>query len=50
MYIEEVKHFMECVQKNIPPLSDISHAKMVLEIVIASKKASTSGVRQVFHE
>lgn len=50
MYIEEVKHFMECVQKNISPLSDIKHAKMVLEIVLASKKAATYGVKQVLNE
>jgi len=50
MYIEEIKHFMQCVQSSKSPLVEIKQAKIVLEVVLASKKAAISGVKQVLYE
>lgn len=39
-YIEEMRHFFQCIKERKKPLVDIERAKSVLEIVLASKKSS----------
>lgn len=43
MYIEEIKHFLQCVSDKTRPMQNISSAKKVLEIALAAKEANKSG-------
>jgi len=43
MYIEETKHFLQCVEGNTSPMQDINSARKVLEIALAAKRASQEG-------
>jgi len=40
MYIEEMKHFVNCVLQQEKPLNDISSAQKTLEIILAAKKSA----------
>lgn len=39
-YIDEMKHFFECIKENKKPVVDINDAKKTLEIVLSAKKSS----------
>ena len=43
MYLEEMKHFLACVNGKAIPLIDGHAAKKVLEIALAAKKSASSG-------
>jgi predicted dehydrogenase len=43
MYIEETKHFFQCVKGNARPMQDINSASRILEIALAAKKAGKIG-------
>ena len=43
MYIEEMKHFLHCIEGKTKPLQDINHAKRVLQIALAAKESSVTG-------
>jgi predicted dehydrogenase len=43
MYIEEMKHFLDCVHGKAEPLVDGFVAKKVLEIALAAKKSASIG-------
>lgn len=43
MYIEEMKHFLQCVVGKTKPLQDINRAKRVLQIALAAKESSLNG-------
>ena len=43
MYLEEMKHFLACVNEKAVPLIDGHAAKTVLEIALAAKKSATVG-------
>lgn len=43
MYIEETKHFLQCIEENDRPMQDINGARRVLEIVLAAKEAAKTG-------
>lgn len=40
MYIEEMKHFINCLLQQEKPMNDISSAKKTLQIVLAAKKSA----------
>ncbi|TFH46830.1 MAG: hypothetical protein E4G94_01525 [ANME-2 cluster archaeon] len=40
MYIEEMKHFLQCINGLSMPLIDAAQGKRVLEIVLAAKESS----------
>jgi len=40
MYIEETKHFFQCIEGNTKPMQDIHSARRVLEIALAAKEAA----------
>lgn len=40
MYIEEMKHFIKCIEGRDTPMLDIAGAKRVLEIALAAKKSA----------
>ena len=44
MYIEEIKHFLECIDSSSIPLIDAAQGKRVLEIALAAKESSENGV------
>jgi len=43
MYIEETKHFLQCIEGVNRPMQDINAAKRVLEIALAAKEAAKIG-------
>ena len=43
MYIEEMKHFLECIDSSSIPLIDAIQGKRVLEIALAAKESSEKG-------
>jgi len=43
MYIEEMKHFLNCLEGKTKPMLDINSAKRVLEIALAAKEAAKTG-------
>jgi len=43
MYIEETKHFLQCIEGKNRPLQEINSAKRVLEIALAAKEAAKTG-------
>ena len=43
MYIEELKHFLQCIEGKSNPVQDIKHAKWVLEIALAAKESAKAG-------
>ncbi|MCD4730067.1 MAG: Gfo/Idh/MocA family oxidoreductase [Bacteroidales bacterium] len=44
MYIEEMKHFLGCVNGNLTPIIDVAQGKRVLEIALAAKISSEKGM------
>lgn len=44
MYIEEMMHFLECIDNSSIPLIDATKGKRVLEIALAAKESSEKGV------
>jgi len=40
MYIEEMKHFIDCIEGRDTPMLDIAGAKRVLQIVLAAKESA----------
>ena len=43
MYIEEMKHFLQCIDVLSTPLTDAMQGKRVLEIALAAKESSENG-------
>jgi predicted dehydrogenase len=43
MYIEEMQHFIDCIEGKDTPMSDLTQAKRVLEIALAAKKSAQTG-------
>jgi len=43
MYIEEVKHFIDCIRENKKPMIDLDEGIKSLKIVIAAKKSYKIG-------
>jgi predicted dehydrogenase len=43
MYIEEMKHFLQCVEGKAKPMQDIAHAEKILEIALAAKESAATG-------
>jgi len=43
MYIEEMKHFLQCIEGNTRPAQDINSAKRSLKIALAAKEAAKTG-------
>ncbi len=43
MYIEEMKHFIRCLEGKGRPMQDIKTGKKVLEIVLAAKESAKTG-------
>lgn len=43
MYVEEMKHFINCISGKVQPLIDGNTAKKVLEIALAAKKSAKNG-------
>ena len=43
MYIEEMKHFLDCVVSGARPVTDLRHAGAVLSAIFAAKESSRSG-------
>ena len=44
MYIEEIKHFLQCIDGLSTPIIDAIQGKRVLEIALAAKESSEKGV------
>jgi len=40
MYIEEIRHFLQCIEGNTMPVQDINSASRAIEIALAAKRAS----------
>lgn len=43
MYVEEMRHFLDCVRAKSTPLVDLPTGKAVLEIALAAKRSALSG-------
>ncbi|HEU5195172.1 MAG TPA: Gfo/Idh/MocA family oxidoreductase [Methylomirabilota bacterium] len=43
MYVEELRHFVECVDRGASPLLDAAGGRRVLEIALAAKASAASG-------
>lgn len=43
LYLDEMKHFIECIEKGIKPTIDLQAGKRVLEIAIAAKESNKTG-------
>lgn len=43
MYVDEIKHFIFCLQGKARPMQDIKEGKKVLEIALAAKKSASRG-------
>lgn len=43
MYIEEMKHFLNCLEGKTKPMQDINSAKRTVEIALAAKEAAKTG-------
>ena len=47
MYIEEMKHFFNCVSNNEEPLVDIHDGKRALEIALEAKKVGINNIKKI---
>jgi UDP-N-acetylglucosamine 3-dehydrogenase len=43
MFVEELRHFVECVERGTPPMCDVAGGRRVLEIALAAKASAVSG-------
>jgi len=43
MYVEEMKHFIQCLQREAKPMQDMKTGKKVLEIALAAKESAATG-------
>jgi len=43
MYIEEMKHFLQCVEGKTKPMRDIKSARRILETALAAKESARTG-------
>ncbi len=43
MYIEEMKHFIQCLEGKAKPMQDINAGKRILEITLAAKESTRTG-------
>jgi len=43
MYIDEMKHFLQCIDGKTKPTQDINHGKTVLEIALRAKESARTG-------
>jgi predicted dehydrogenase len=44
-YIAEIKHFLECIKYNKPPISDGLNGKKTLMLALAARKSAEEGVK-----
>ena len=47
MYVAEVRHFLDCVDQAVIPLTDLKQAKVVLKVALAAKLAAVRGSLEV---
>jgi predicted dehydrogenase len=43
MYVEELRHFVECIELGTPPMLDAAGGRRVLEIALAAKTSAVEG-------
>ena len=43
MYIEEMKHFIQCLEGNAEPMQDVNAGRRILEIALAAKESTKTG-------
>jgi predicted dehydrogenase len=43
VYIEELKHFFSCVQKNVSPLVGGDEGRKIMEVILAAKRSALEG-------
>jgi len=43
MFVEELRHFVECAERGVPPLLDAAGGRRVLEIALAAKTSAAEG-------
>lgn len=43
MYVDEMKHFMDCIKGRSDPLQDVREGKRVLEVALAAKNSAVTG-------
>jgi len=43
MYVEEMKHFIQCLEGKAKPMQDINGGKKILEIALAAKESTKTG-------
>ena len=43
MYVEEMKHFIQCLEGKARPIQDINSGKRIVEIAMAAKESSKAG-------
>jgi len=43
MYIEEMRHFIQCIEGKARPMQDINAGKRILEIALAAKESAKTG-------
>lgn len=42
-YVQEIKHFVDCIEKSNQPIADVESAKTVMKIILAAKRSSETG-------
>jgi predicted dehydrogenase len=43
MFVEELRHFVDCIERGAPPLLDVAGGRRVLEIALAAKTSAAEG-------
>src|SRR6266566_975619 len=43
MYVEEMRHFLDCIEGSAKPITDFKHGYAVLQAILAAKESSQTG-------
>lgn len=43
MYVDELRHFLECFERGTPTMCDVSEGRRVLEIALAARRSAAQG-------
>ena len=43
MYVEEMRHFLECIDGTAKPITNFKHGYAVVEAILAAKESSATG-------
>ena len=43
MYIEEMRHFLRCLEGKEKPVQDVFEAERILSVALAAKKSAATG-------